>query len=132
MKTDSFCEEQNKVEFHRAPQNKRAAFDLALHTDMPVGDDQASNEVSLAGYSRVSVMRDEDTWSIRGEKIANAIKITFPTITKGEVDATYLSIGISGKIRRLLKLDAPVNLKANRRVEFEPGDIEIVDRTVSK
>jgi hypothetical protein len=129
MKTDSFCTESLRVEFQRAGVNVAPSYDLALHTGEPEGDDQRSKEVSLAGYARLAVMRDSVTWSVRGRKVINAVVFVFPTITSGKVKATHLSIGISGKIRRLVKLSEPIDLKANYRVEFDPGHIEIEEST---
>ena len=128
MKTDAFCVELHRVEFLRAPVSVHAAFDLALHTGEPVGDDQSSNEVDLAGYGRVVVMRSEQQWVVLGRKVLNAELVRFPTVKTGKVDATHLSIGIDGKIRRIVRLSEPVTLSANRRVEFEPGTIEVVEK----
>lgn len=127
MKTDSFCTEQNRVEFHRSAVTVTPTFDIALHTAKPEGDDQRSKEVDLAGYARVTVMRDTNNWIVRGRKVTNALLIKFPTVTKGKAKAKWLSIGISGKIRRLVELTEDVELKPNTRVEFEPGEIEIVE-----
>lgn len=127
MKTDSFCALQNAIEFCRQSADPSPTFDLALHTAKPVGDKQSSKEVSAEGYSRVTVGRTVASWKVTGRVVTNASLIRFPTITKGSASATYLSIGIAGKIRRLVKLSEPIELRANRRAEFEPGTIEIVD-----
>lgn len=130
MKTDSFCAEQHRVEFHRASVNVSAVFDLALHISKPDNDNQRSNEVDLDGYERVSVMRSESKWIVRDRKVTNAELIRFPTIRKGKATARWLSFGIDGKIRRLVKLEDAVDMTANRRVEFEPGAIEIVEEVM--
>lgn len=127
MKTDAFCLEQNRVEFNRGETNVTPLFELALHTDKPEGSDQSSKEVDLDGYERLPVMRSEAMWSVRGRTVTNASLFRFSTIKRGEKKATWLSIGIGGRIRRLVKLKEPVELKANRRVEFDPGEIEVME-----
>lgn len=128
MKTDSFCVEQNRVEFHRGVVTVAPSFDLALHTAKPENDDQRSKEVDLSGYARIAVMRDTNNWIVRGRKVTNALLVKFPTVTKGKAKVKWLSIGIGGKIRRLVELDTDIELKPNTRIEFEPGEIEIEEK----
>lgn len=128
MKTDSFCVEQNSVEFHRGAVSVSATFDLALHTAAPKDDVQGSNEVQNAGYDRLVVMRDPDQWEVDHRIVRNKKTLQFPTITNGEARVTHLSIGISGKIRRVIELKEALVLTPNRRIEFYPGDIEIIDK----
>lgn len=128
MKSDSFCVEQNRVEFHRGVVTVTPSFDLALHTDKPVTDDQRNKEITLSGYARVPVMRDTNNWIVRGRKVTNALLIKFPTVTKGKTTAKWLSIGIAGKIRRLVELESGIELGPNTRIEFEPGEIEIEEK----
>lgn len=128
MKTDSFCAEEHKVEFQRGSANVAAVFDLALHVREPEGDVQGSNEVKNAGYARVQVRRDDKAWEVDGRVVRNLEVIVFPTIKSGQAMATHLSIGIEGKIRRTVKLKEAVRLVANRRIEFDPGSIEIIEK----
>lgn len=125
MKTESLAAELARAEFQRAGTNQSPAYQLALHTRRPEGEDQAEAEIDLRGYTRVAAPRDASTWTVEGRAAMNAVLIRFPTITAGRGKATWLSLGIGGRIRRLIELKEPVSLALNRRVEFEPGAIRI-------
>jgi hypothetical protein len=125
MKTDAFAAESHRVEFHAAPAAAEPAHQLALHSRRPTGDDQAEGEITLPGYQRVSLTRGPQSWEVDGRVARNATLVRFPTILSGKAAAAWLSIGMGGRIRRLVALKSPVSLAMNRRVEFEPGDIEI-------
>lgn len=125
MQTNLFAAEQNRIEFNRAPPNSEPAYELALHSEKPETEYQASNEILLTGYARVSVPRDADHWRVKEKTVSNAALIRFPTITAGRSVAAWLSIGIGGRIRRMLPLKEPVTLAQNRRIEFEVGEISI-------
>ena len=128
MKSPTLASELHRAEFLGEPVRAADSLVLALHTSEPEGLDQTSNEVSLAGYRRVSVPRNTDFWAVEGFTTKNASLIRFPTITGGESKAEWLTIGIDGEIRRKIKLESPIELAQNRRVEFEPGDLEITDQ----
>lgn len=125
MKTDSLVAELARAEFQRAGVNPAPAYQLALHTRRPESEDQAEAEITLRGYTRVAAPRDAATWTVEGRATRNAVLIRFPTVTAGRAKATWLSLGIGGRIRRLVELTEPVSLALNRRVEFEPGAIRI-------
>ena len=125
MKTDALAAELARAEFQRAAVNQAPAYQLALHTRRPESDDQSEAEISLRGYTRVAAPRDAATWTVEGRGASNAVLIRFPTITAGRGQVTWLSLGIGGRIRRLVALREPVALAMNRRVEFEPGAIQI-------
>jgi hypothetical protein len=125
MKSDALVGELNRAEFTRQPLNSATAFSLALHTQQPDGEAQTRHEIALPGYARATVNRDADHWQIGPRHVSNARRIEFPTITGGKATATWLSIGIDGQIRRTMKLDEPIKLAANRRIEFAAGQIHI-------
>lgn len=127
MKTDTFAAECHRAEFHLAGLDDAGHHDLALHTSKPAGEAQTDKEVALAGYARVRVPRRAGEWDVDGRKVSNANLVRFPTITAGKATAQWLSLGIGGRIRRLVELAEPIRLAANRRVEFQPGEIVIVE-----
>lgn len=128
MKSDSFCEEFHRSEFHLDEMNSATSFELALHSTEPYTDDQSSNEIRNPGYSRIPVRRNAESWSVVKRRVSNATTISLPVIRSGTVKVTHVSIGIAGRIRRSIKLQVPIELLPNHRIEFEPGSL-VIDET---
>lgn len=127
MKSETLIAEHNRAEFWREPISAAPTFQLALHSQKPEGLDQSEHELVLPGYGRVSVDRSRDAWTLEGASARNAKLVRFGTILSGRATVTWLSLGIGGQIRRLVKLESDVQLGANRRIEFDAGEIEIED-----
>lgn len=127
MKTAPYIQQINAAEFNGQPLTATPALELALHSAMPEGVDQKSNEIMLGGYSRVRVESTPENWSVEGVIVKNRAEVSFATITRGKAQAVCLSFGVGGIIRRVLVLETPITLAENRRVEFPAGSIQIVE-----
>ena len=127
MKTEEFAAKTHRIEFWREAPAMAPMHQIALHSSKPVTDNQADAEITMPGYQRISVPREIKSWRVNGHRVSNAETLIFPVILSGKATATWLSIGIGGQIRRLLKLETPAQLTMNRRVGFLPGEIEISD-----
>jgi len=72
----------------------------ALHTADPTSGDQATSEVSLAGYTRISVNRSTTGWAVSSATsyfVASPVAaITFPILTSTSTGtATHWSVGFT-------------------------------------
>lgn len=71
-------------------------FYVSLHTADPTNQgNQATNEASYTGYSRVSVPRTSIGWTVSGNTVSNANLISFPTCTGGNNTITHVGVGYS-------------------------------------
>lgn len=127
MKTEQFAAELHRAEFHLSPVSS-GNYQIALHTSKPESAEQSENEVTLPGYARLEVARDTATWAVSGHLVSNATRLRFATITGGKATAKWLTLGLSGQIRRLIELEKPAALAENRALEFGIGEIKIEDQ----
>ena len=77
---------------------------LALHNASPVGGTAATNEISLAGYSRASFARNGTVWSVSTNVATSLSNIAFGTVTSGTDTATFISITTNGTVGNASKL----------------------------
>ena len=67
---------------------------VSLHTANPgPSGNQATNESQYQGYKRVGVDRSTAAWIVTGNSVSPAAPVTFPTVTAGSEELTYLGIG---------------------------------------
>ena len=66
---------------------------LSLHTALPVGHDQTSNEATYTSYARVSVARSGAGFACAGAIASNAAAVNFPTATGGSSVCTHFGVG---------------------------------------
>jgi len=103
---------------------------VSLHTADPgEAGDQSSNECAYTSYARVAVARNDTQWTVSGNNVTNADKVTFPKCTGGTETATHFGIGTdaagAGKLLLSAALDSPLAIANNITPEFAAGDLDV-------
>lgn len=101
---------------------------LSLHMGEP--STQSEAECTFAGYRRQFI--DFDTFALEAEVFVNTARISFPVSDGGGVQTvTHIGIGTEpagpGQLLYAGKLTAPVVVRANDRVEFNPRSIITIE-----
>lgn len=70
------------------------SFEVALYTASPgeSGSGSSANEATYTSYARVNVARTAGGWTVSGNTVSNAAKITFPACTGGSNTITHFAI----------------------------------------
>jgi hypothetical protein len=102
------------------------ALYLSLHSASPGEGGSAANELSGNGYARTQIFFDD---APTVDTIANTQPVVFPRSTGAWATATDFGIWdapTGGSCGYYGPLQAPIVVdQANRKVEFEPGDITV-------
>lgn len=76
---------------------------VSLHTSLPTGSDQTSNESAYTSYARVAVSRDAAGWTVAAGQSQNTALVQFPKCTGGSSVVTHIGIGtLSAGVGQLL------------------------------
>jgi hypothetical protein len=101
---------------------------VSLHSGEP--STQSDHEVTYTGYRRQ--FADIDTFGFENEVFVNKSLLTFPVSVGGGLQTvSHIAIGTSpvgpGQLLYTGKLKAPVTVKINDRIEFNPRSIVIIE-----
>jgi hypothetical protein len=105
---------------------------VALHTNDPgEGGDQETNELSYAGYARVSVARTTAGWAVSDNRVSNVNAISFGQCTSGTQSAGYVSVGLSatgaGSVLYKGTLTTPLTVSPGVTPRFPAGTLIVTE-----
>ena len=112
------------------PSSTAGSLYISLHTGDP-GEtgDQTTSEANYTGYGRVAVARSADGWTVTGNNVSNAAKVTFGACSAGTNAVTHFGIGTAettaGHLLFSGALTASLAVSAGITPEFAIGDLDV-------
>ena len=105
-------------------------FYISLHTSDPgEAGSQNTNETTVGGYSRVSVVRTSSGFTVSGNSATNTAVITFPQVTSGSATLTHFGIGtdatLAGNLLLSGALTASLSVSAGITPSFAIGQLSV-------
>ena len=102
---------------------------ISLHTALPTGGDQTSNEAAYDGYARQPVARDNVEWTVTDEAVENAAHIDFPECAADPETLTHVGIGTASSGVGILlfsaALSSPLSVIVGSLPRIPAGELDL-------